>query len=198
MPEAQSIPQKPFYRASEVCQFTDTQPYVLRFWESEFPQLAPDRNPVGQPVYRKKDIDLVLRIKQLLYDEEYTIAAARKLLDRESGGKRSAPAPRKQASRRQTQAPRLETSPRPPREPSEPIATEASTAGTAFDSVPRERYEDAIDEVAHLRLMLTEAEANLRRTESALKKAEDQAAHGRQQVDGTINRLETLLERLTV
>ena len=196
MSEAQSIPQKPFYRANEVCQFTDTQPYVLRFWESEFPQLAPDLSPGGQPVYRKKDIDLVLRIKELLYDGEYTIAAARKQLDRESGGKRPSRPPRKQAARRQTQPPRAETSPRPPREPSEPVA--APAAGATFDNVPRERYEDAVDEIAHLRLMLNEGEANLRRTESALRKAEDEAAHRRQRVDATIARLETLLERLTV
>jgi len=75
------IPEKLFYKAAEVCQITDTQPYVLRFWESEFPQLASEKNRSGQRVYRREDIDLVFRIKKLLYQEEYTIAGARKAID---------------------------------------------------------------------------------------------------------------------
>jgi DNA-binding transcriptional MerR regulator len=75
------IPEKLFYKAAEVCQITDTQPYVLRFWESEFPQLASEKNRSGQRVYRRQDIDLVFRIKKLLYQEEYTIAGARKAID---------------------------------------------------------------------------------------------------------------------
>ena len=78
MPE--EIPRKLFYKIGEVCQLTDTQPYVLRFWESEFPQLAPTKSRSGQRLYRKKDIDLLLSIKQLLHEEGYTIAGARKKL----------------------------------------------------------------------------------------------------------------------
>ncbi len=73
-------PEKLFYKIGEVCRITDTQPYVLRFWESEFPQLSPQKNKTGQRVYKKKDIQLVFQIKKLLYDEEYTIAGARKKL----------------------------------------------------------------------------------------------------------------------
>ena len=73
-PTTNKIPEKLFYKAAEVCQITDTQPYVLRFWESEFPQLASEKNRSGQRVYRREDIDLVFRIKKLLYQEEYTIA----------------------------------------------------------------------------------------------------------------------------
>jgi DNA-binding transcriptional MerR regulator len=75
------IPDKLFYKASEVCEITDTQPYVLRFWESEFPQLASEKNRSGQRVYRRSDIDLIFRIKRLLYQDEYTIAGARKAID---------------------------------------------------------------------------------------------------------------------
>src|SRR5881296_939703 len=75
--------RKTFYKIGEVCEITDTQPYVLRFWESEFPQLAPRKNRSGQRVYQRKDIDTVIRIKKLLYEEEYTIAGARKKLDEE-------------------------------------------------------------------------------------------------------------------
>jgi len=80
------IPNKLFYKIGEVCQYTDTQPYVLRFWESEFPLLAPDKNRSGQRIYSREDIDLVIRIKALLYDEEYTIAGARKRLEQEDSG----------------------------------------------------------------------------------------------------------------
>ncbi|HZI93497.1 MAG TPA: MerR family transcriptional regulator [Patescibacteria group bacterium] len=78
---APEIPNKLFYKIGEVCEITDTQPYVLRFWESEFPQLAPRKNRSGQRVYQRKDIDTVIRIKKLLYEEEYTIAGARRKLD---------------------------------------------------------------------------------------------------------------------
>jgi DNA-binding transcriptional MerR regulator len=79
------IPRKLFYKIGEVCQLTDTQPYVLRFWESEFPQLAPKKSRSGQRLYRRKDIDLVLEIKKLLYQEGFTIAGARKKLGMPEG-----------------------------------------------------------------------------------------------------------------
>jgi DNA-binding transcriptional MerR regulator len=75
-----NIPRKALYKLGEVCQLTDTQPYVLRFWESEFPQLAPRKSRTGQRLYRQKDVDLVLQIKRLLYEDGFTIASARKKL----------------------------------------------------------------------------------------------------------------------
>jgi DNA-binding transcriptional MerR regulator len=77
---ATETPKKLFYKIGEVCSLTDTQPYVLRFWESEFPQLAPRKTRTGQRVYRPRDIEMVLEIKKLLYEEGYTIAGARKKL----------------------------------------------------------------------------------------------------------------------
>ena len=74
------IPRKLFYKLNEVCQMTDTQPYVLRFWESEFTRLAATRSPTGQRLYKRKDIDLVLQIKKLLYEDGFTIAGAREKL----------------------------------------------------------------------------------------------------------------------
>lgn len=74
---------KPSYKIGEVCELTGTQPYVLRFWESEFPTLAPEKNRSGQRVYRQRDITLIEKIKVLLYDKEYTIAGARKVLEEE-------------------------------------------------------------------------------------------------------------------
>lgn len=81
------IPNKLFFKIGEVCEITDTQPYVLRYWESEFPALAPAKNSSGQRIYRRRDIETVLRIKQLLYDEGFTIAGAKKRLEAEQAGR---------------------------------------------------------------------------------------------------------------
>ena len=87
------IPNKLFFKIGEVCEITDTQPYVLRYWESEFPALAPAKNSSGQRIYRRKDIETVLRIKQLLYDEGFTIAGAKKRLESEANGRGNTPDP---------------------------------------------------------------------------------------------------------
>jgi DNA-binding transcriptional MerR regulator len=87
---ASEIPGKLFFKIGEVCELTDTQPYVLRFWESEFPQLSPRKNRSGQRVYQRKDIETIIRIKALLYEEEYTIAGARRKLEDESATGRPA------------------------------------------------------------------------------------------------------------
>jgi DNA-binding transcriptional MerR regulator len=85
------IPNKLFFKIGEVCEITDTQPYVLRYWESEFQALAPAKNSSGQRIYRRKDIETVLRIKQLLYEEGFTIAGAKKRLEVELGGRGATP-----------------------------------------------------------------------------------------------------------
>jgi DNA-binding transcriptional MerR regulator len=86
-----AIPNKLFFKIGEVCELTDTQPYVLRYWESEFPALAPAKNSSGQRIYRRKDIETVLRIKQLLYEEGFTIAGAKKRLEAELTGRTPTP-----------------------------------------------------------------------------------------------------------
>jgi DNA-binding transcriptional MerR regulator len=91
--DAKKIPNKLFFKIGEVCEITDTQPYVLRYWESEFPALAPAKNSSGQRIYRRRDIETVLRIKQLLYDEGFTIAGAKKRLESEMQGRAESPAP---------------------------------------------------------------------------------------------------------
>jgi len=94
--DTKAIPNKLFFKIGEVCEITDTQPYVLRYWESEFPALAPAKNSSGQRIYRRKEIETVLRIKQLLYDEGFTIAGAKKRLEAEMGGR--GPTPQAMAS----------------------------------------------------------------------------------------------------
>ena len=91
--DAKKIPNKLFFKIGEVCEITDTQPYVLRYWESEFPALAPAKNSSGQRIYRRRDIETVLRIKQLLYDEGFTIAGAKKRLESEMQGRGETPQP---------------------------------------------------------------------------------------------------------
>ena len=82
---------KSFYRIGEVSRLTDTKPFVLRYWETEFPMLQPVKSPKGHRLYRREDVDTVLRIKRLLYDEGFTIAGARRHL-REQGDAPSAAA----------------------------------------------------------------------------------------------------------
>lgn len=69
------------YKIGEVCKIADVQPYVLRYWETEFPPLAPSKSGGGQRLYTRREIDIILRIKQLLYSEGFTIAGAKKKLD---------------------------------------------------------------------------------------------------------------------
>ena len=71
------------YKIGEVCKLADVQPYVLRYWETEFPQLAPNKSGGGQRLYTRREIDVILRIKQLLYSEGFTIAGAKKKLETE-------------------------------------------------------------------------------------------------------------------
>ncbi len=75
---------KLFYKISEVSKITGLEPYVLRYWESEFPTLSPRKNKGGQRVYEQKDIDATLKIKRMLYEEGFTIAGARKRLQEQS------------------------------------------------------------------------------------------------------------------
>ena len=78
------IPDKLFFRIGEVAELTGVPPYVLRYWESEFKLLRPRKNHAGQRVYRRADIELVLRIKRLLYEDRLTLEGAKKRLLQES------------------------------------------------------------------------------------------------------------------
>ena len=86
---AVAIPEKLFFKIGEVCELVGVQAHVLRYWESEFTVLAPQKNRAGQRVYRKRDVEIALRIKELLYEDQYTIAGAKKRLttDLRGGGK---------------------------------------------------------------------------------------------------------------
>lgn len=80
MQTAVAIPDKLFFKIGEVCELVGVQPHVLRYWETEFPMLQPQKNRAGQRTYRRKDVEMALRIKGLLYDERFTIAGAKQKL----------------------------------------------------------------------------------------------------------------------
>jgi len=77
-------PGEPRYKIGDVCRIADVQPYVLRYWESEFPNLAPDRAATGPRTYSVRELRIIEQIKRLLYDEGYTIAGAKKRLETEA------------------------------------------------------------------------------------------------------------------
>ncbi|MGH9381814.1 MAG: MerR family transcriptional regulator [Thermoanaerobaculia bacterium] len=112
------------YRIGDACKQLDIQPYVLRYWETEFPPLSPDKSKAGQRLYTEADLAVIRRIKELLYDEGYTIAGAKKKLETElaSGG------PAKPA-------------PRPAEKPAKPPATPARRAAAK----PTPKTDEAAD-----------------------------------------------------
>jgi|SRR5690348_544869 DNA-binding transcriptional MerR regulator len=83
------VPEKLYFRIGEVADLCKLPTYVLRFWESEFPQLKPVKSSTGQRMYRQRDVENVLRIKQLLYDDGFTIPGARERLKGEIKQKRA-------------------------------------------------------------------------------------------------------------
>src|SRR5262245_50210860 len=77
------VQKRLYYKIGEACKALDIQPYVLRYWETEFPALSPNKSRSGQRVYSEKELGIIRRIKELLYEEGYTIAGAKKKLEAE-------------------------------------------------------------------------------------------------------------------
>jgi DNA-binding transcriptional MerR regulator len=77
----QEIPDKLYFRIGEVARLAGIKPYVLRFWETEFPSLGPKKSGTGHRLYRRKEVEMVLEIKRLLYEKRFTIEGARKFLE---------------------------------------------------------------------------------------------------------------------
>jgi len=84
MARAAATEEEKLYKIGEVCKLADLQPYVLRYWETEFPQLSPNKSGGGQRLYNRRELDVILRIKELLYKEGFTIAGAKKKLETEA------------------------------------------------------------------------------------------------------------------
>jgi DNA-binding transcriptional MerR regulator len=86
VPEQQPEKSEGYYQIGDVSRLANVKPFVLRYWEEEFPMLQPFKSPSGRRLYRQEDVDLVLKIRRLLYDEGFTIAGARRFLqDTENG-----------------------------------------------------------------------------------------------------------------
>lgn len=79
-PRTIAIPNKLYFRIGEVSDIVDVKPYVLRYWETEFPDIKPTKSKSGQRLYKRKDVEILMQIKGLLYDERFTINGARKRL----------------------------------------------------------------------------------------------------------------------
>src|SRR5215216_5642896 len=77
------VQKRLYYKIGEACKALGIQPYVLRYWETEFPALTPSKSRSGQRVYSEKELEIIRRIKELLYEEGYTIAGAKKKLEAE-------------------------------------------------------------------------------------------------------------------
>lgn len=94
-PPPRDIPDKLYFRIGEVTAITNLAAYVLRFWESEFPDINPKRTESGQRLYRKSDIETILLIKHLLYDKKFTIQGAKQHLRGRHHGSKKSPADEK-------------------------------------------------------------------------------------------------------
>ena len=93
MAEAVKIPEKLYFKIGEVSDITGVKPYVLRYWESEFNIVRPSKSASNQRLYKRREVEMILEIKRLLYEEKFTIAGAKKVLQ-----EHSAPAKEEQLS----------------------------------------------------------------------------------------------------
>ena len=96
------IPDKLYYPIREVAEITGVEPYVLRFWEKEFPMIRPPKGSTGHRRYRRQDIEIILDIKRLLYDQGFTISGARSQLQKLAGRARASSGESRSESKAQT------------------------------------------------------------------------------------------------
>jgi DNA-binding transcriptional MerR regulator len=150
------IPEKLFFKIGEVCELTQTQPYVLRFWESEFPQLAPKKNRSGQRIYSSEDIEVVEEIKRLLYEDGFTIAGARKQLELE-GVRDTTP----KAKPKKPEAAAAKKSTKKPAKKAAKKAAAATRAAIAHD-LQADGDEHTLDELRAILEIMDETDRRLR------------------------------------
>lgn len=93
------IPEKLYFSIGDICRLLNLEPHVLRFWEKEFPTLSPSKGANGRRMYRRRDVEMVIVIKRLLYEQGFTIAGARKVLaEKKAGALAVSPSPARAAS----------------------------------------------------------------------------------------------------
>jgi len=126
------VQKRLYYKIGEACKALGIQPYVLRYWETEFPVLTPSKSRSGQRVYSEKELEIIRRIKELLYEEGYTIAGAKKKLEAEmASGSLAEP----ERDEEETAAPASE---KPPAQAALPVPTEPAPAAVPEPPTPRE------------------------------------------------------------
>ena len=142
------IPEKLFFKIGEVCDITGVQAHVLRYWESEFPMLAPQKNRAGQRTYRKRDVEMVLRVKELLYEDQYTIAGAKKKLasDIRGASKLKVVTPEMSAAAAEVAAQSYAPAPPQAAQQSAPAPQPAPTYASDTEVAPREPEYPVTDE----------------------------------------------------
>jgi DNA-binding transcriptional MerR regulator len=159
---AATIPQKLFFKIGEVCEIAGVQAHVLRYWETEFPMLAPQKNRAGQRTYRRRDVEMALRIKELLYDEQYTIAGAKKKLATEMrapGKENSQPVQQKQNVR----------SLQPPPSLAGKFTVPSSTPGPALSEDQRASLRQVASQLSEILSLLEQGDEELERLRSQSK-----------------------------
>ena len=126
--EETTIPDKLYFRIGEVAHLAGVEPYVLRFWETEFPQLAPKKSGSGHRLYRRKEVEMVLEVKRLLYEKRYTIEGARLHFDqhKKKGGSAASKASQSAAQ------------PKTVEEPMQPMLFGAPAPPPGLDVIKRE------------------------------------------------------------
>jgi DNA-binding transcriptional MerR regulator len=105
--ESPTIPDRLYFKIGDVARICELETYVLRFWESQFPQLKPNKSGTGQRLYRRREVELVLEIKRLVHAEGYTLSGARQALDLQSQSSRRTAPPDSRPEAQQGQPPRL-------------------------------------------------------------------------------------------
>ena len=162
---AVAIPEKLFFKIGEVCDIAGVQAHVLRYWETEFPMFAPQKNRAGQRTYRRRDVEMALRIKELLYDEQYTIAGARKKLagdlrgsGRDSNNSSQAKAPMRSLKPPPSLAAKFSSA--PPQ--NEAITQELSGPASSPSDDDRAMLKEIATELRELLDLLDEGEAAIR------------------------------------
>ncbi|HEX5706126.1 MAG TPA: MerR family transcriptional regulator [Pyrinomonadaceae bacterium] len=164
---AVSIPEKLFFKIGEVCDITGVQAHVLRYWESEFPMLAPQKNRAGQRTYRRRDVEMVLRIKELLYEDQYTIAGAKKKLSNDlRGASKLKVVTPEMSAQAAAQSPQLVPSPTTATQPVAPA--EESHAAEPAEASQRVSH-DAADESAARAPLSDDRRAALRRLKEQMR-----------------------------
>jgi DNA-binding transcriptional MerR regulator len=150
------VQKRLYYKIGEACKALGIQPYVLRYWETEFPALTPSKSRSGQRVYSEKELEIIRRIKELLYEEGYTIAGAKKKLEAEmaAGGAGEALRDDDDGETPEAPEPAEAAAEAPPPPPAEPAA-----ASSYMDSSERERallsgVEEALQEARRILTLL--------------------------------------------